>query len=50
MTLELRVSPPEITIDNSCHERYTFVKLTSANMPGSLIHVRLGGGGFTLAG
>ncbi|KAK2075535.1 hypothetical protein QBZ16_001643 [Prototheca wickerhamii] len=39
LTLELRVSPPEITIDNSCHERYTFVKLTSANMPGSLIHV-----------
>lgn len=45
LTLELRVTPPEITIDNNYHESFTFVKMSSANRPGSLIHVRGAGGG-----
>ncbi|KAL6767525.1 hypothetical protein ACKKBF_B35580 [Auxenochlorella protothecoides x Auxenochlorella symbiontica] len=39
LTLELRVTPPEISIDNTVNSKYTFVKLSSANRPGSLIHV-----------
>lgn len=40
LTLELRVHPPEVIVDNKAHDRYTVVTLTSANRPGSLIHVR----------
>ncbi|KDD74813.1 hypothetical protein H632_c1057p0, partial [Helicosporidium sp. ATCC 50920] len=39
LTLELRVHPPEVVVDNISHEKYTVVTLISANRPGSLIHV-----------
>ena len=40
LTLELRVHPPEVTVDNTSHEKWTVVTIDSANRPGSLIHVR----------
>jgi hypothetical protein len=39
LTLELRVHPPSIEIDNSAHDRWTTVTIDSANRPGSLIYV-----------
>lgn len=43
LTLELRVHPPSIEIDNHAHDRWTVVTIDSANRPGSLIYVRHGG-------
>ena len=40
LTLELRVHPPSIEIDNHSHEQWTTVTIDSANRPGSLIYVR----------
>lgn len=40
LTLELRVHPPSVEIDNAAHERWTVVTIDSANRPGSLIYVR----------
>lgn len=40
LTLELRVHPPSIEIDNHAHEKLTVVTIDSANRPGSLIYVR----------
>ena len=45
LTLELRVNPPTVDIANDAHERWTVVTVDSANRPGSLIHVSLGGVG-----
>lgn len=39
LTLELRVHPPEINIDNLIDEKSTVVTIDSANRPGSLIYV-----------
>lgn len=39
LTLELRVHPPEINIDNGIDEKSTVVTIDSANRPGSLIYV-----------
>lgn len=39
LTLELRVHPPEVAVDNTSHEKWTVVTIDSANRPGSLIHV-----------
>lgn len=39
LTLELRVHPPTIDIDNGAHDRWTTVTIDSANRPGSLIYV-----------
>ncbi len=39
LTLELRVHPPSIDIDNHSHEQWTTVTIDSANRPGSLIYV-----------
>lgn len=41
LTLELRVHPPSIEIDNHMHEQWTTVTIDSANRPGSLIYVRV---------
>lgn len=41
LTLELRVHPPSIEIDNHVHEQWTTVTIDSANRPGSLIYVRV---------
>lgn len=40
LTLELRVHPPTIDIDNKAHDKWTTVTIDSANRPGSLIYVR----------
>lgn len=40
LTLELRVHPPSIEIDNGGHDKWTVVTIDSANRPGSLIYVR----------
>lgn len=40
LTLELRVHPPSIEIDNHAHDKWTVVTIDSANRPGSLIYVR----------
>ena len=39
LTLELRVHPPEVNIDNAAHDKWTVVTIESANRPGSLIYV-----------
>ena len=39
LTLELRVHPPEVHIDNSGDTHSTLVTIDSANRPGSLIFV-----------
>ncbi|PSC74677.1 ACT domain-containing ACR2 [Micractinium conductrix] len=39
LTLELRVHPPSIEIDNHAHEKWTVVTIDSANRPGSLIYI-----------
>ena len=39
LTLELRVHPPEVHIDNSGDPQSTLVTIDSANRPGSLIFV-----------
>ena len=39
LTLELRVHPPEVHIDNVSDEKYTVVTIDSANRPGSLVFV-----------
>lgn len=39
LTLELRVHPPEVHIDNVGDEKYTIVTIDSANRPGSLVFV-----------
>ncbi|PRW60951.1 uridylyltransferase [Chlorella sorokiniana] len=39
LTLELRVHPPSIEIDNHSHEQWTTVTIDSANRPGSLIYM-----------
>lgn len=39
-TYELRVHPPEVSVDNEVHERWTVVTVDSANRPGSLVYVR----------
>lgn len=39
LTLELRVHPPEIHIDNAGDPNYTIVTIDSANRPGSLVFV-----------
>lgn len=39
LTLELRVHPPEVHIDNAGDSNYTHVTIDSANRPGSLIYV-----------
>lgn len=41
LTLELRVHPPEIHIDNAGDPNWTVVTIDSANRPGSLVFVRL---------
>lgn len=39
LTLELRVHPPSIEIDNHAHDKWTVVTIDSANRPGSLIYM-----------
>lgn len=39
LTLELRVHPPEVNVDNGLHETATVVTIDSANRPGSLVFV-----------
>lgn len=39
LTLELRVHPPEVHIDNLGDEKHTIVTIDSANRPGSLVFV-----------
>lgn len=39
LTLELRVHPPTIDIDNKAHDKWTTVTIDSANRPGSLIYI-----------
>ena len=39
LTLELRVHPPEVHIDNIGDDKYTIVTIDSANRPGSLVFV-----------
>lgn len=39
LTLELRVHPPEVHIDNSGDPQCTLVTIDSANRPGSLVYV-----------
>ena len=39
LTLELRVHPPSIEVDNFGHDKFTVVTIDSANRPGSLIYV-----------
>lgn len=39
LTLELRVHPPEVHIDNSGDPHSTLVTIDSANRPGSLVFV-----------
>jgi hypothetical protein len=41
LTLELRVHPPEVHIDNSGDPTSTVVTIDSANRPGSLVFVRI---------
>ena len=43
LTLELRVHPPSIEVDNFGHEKFTVVTIDSANRPGSLIYVSRAG-------
>jgi glycine cleavage system regulatory protein len=43
LTLELRVHPPEIHIDNASDPASTVVTIDSANRPGSLVYVSAGG-------
>lgn len=43
LTLELRVHPPEINIDNSADEKSTVITIDSANRPGSLVFVSIRG-------
>ena len=50
LTLELRVHPPSIEIDNHAHEKWTVVTIDSANRPGSLIYVRAGAAAAAVAG
>eukprot|EP00887_Chlorella_sp_A99_P007539 scaffold28.g7539.t1 len=38
-TYELRVHPPEVSVDNETHDRWTVVTVDSANRPGSLVYV-----------
>jgi hypothetical protein len=42
LTLELRVHPPEIHIDNASDPASTVVTIDSANRPGSLVYVSAG--------
>jgi hypothetical protein len=39
LTLELRVHPPEVHIDNSGDPHCTLITIDSANRPGSLVYV-----------
>lgn len=41
LTLELRVHPPEVHIDNAGDPNSTIVTIDSANRPGSLVFVRV---------
>jgi hypothetical protein len=38
-TLELRVHPPNVVIDNDAHETCTVITIDSANRPGTLVEV-----------
>lgn len=38
-TLELRLHPPNVMVDNETHEDMTVVTIDSANRPGTLIEV-----------
>lgn len=39
-TLELRIHPPNVVIDNETYEDVTVITIDSANRPGTLIEVR----------
>ena len=39
-TLELRIHPPNVRIDNESHEDKTVLIIDSANRPGTLVEVR----------
>jgi len=39
LTLELRVHPPEVNVDNALSDKGTVVTIDSANRPGSLVYV-----------
>ena len=39
-TLELRINPPNVEIDNETHDDVTAVNIDSANRPGTLVEVR----------
>ena len=41
LTLELRVHPPEVHIDNAGDSNSTLVTIDSANRPGSLVFVSI---------
>lgn len=41
LTLELRVHPPEVHIDNAGDPHSTLITIDSANRPGSLVFVRV---------
>ena len=40
-TLELRVNPPNIDVDNNYDPSYTLITVDSANRPGTLVEVTL---------
>ena len=42
-TLELRVHPPNINIDNDFSPDFTLITVDSANRPGTLVEVHLSG-------
>ena len=38
-TLELRVHPPEVSVDNHSDDKFTVITVDSANKPGTLLEV-----------